>query len=70
MKCPRHPASTIPRADPSGHHHHHVICGDCGVVGSFEDDGLERAIHARGDRLGYRVDAHDVVLRGACPDCS
>jgi len=19
---------------------------------------------------GYRVDAHDVVLRGACPDCS
>ena len=57
-------------ADPSGHHHHHVICGDCGAVGSFEDDGLERAIHALGDRLGYRVDAHDVVLRGACPDCS
>lgn len=57
-------------ADPEGHHHHHVICTDCGVVGSFEDDRLERAIHDLGDSLGYRVDAHDVVLRGACPDCA
>ena len=57
-------------ADPEGHHHHHVICTDCGAVGSFEDDRLERAIHDLGDSLGYRVDAHDVVLRGACPDCA
>ena len=57
-------------ADPGGHHHHHVICSDCGAVDLFEDDRLERAIHDLGDRLGYRVDAHDVVLRGACPDCS
>lgn len=57
-------------ADPAGHHHHHVICSDCGAVGSFEDDGLERAIHDLGESLGYRVDGHDVVLRGACPDCS
>lgn len=57
-------------ADPEGHHHHHVICSDCGAVGLFEDDGLEDAIHALGGRLGYRVDAHDVVLRGACPACA
>jgi len=57
-------------ADPAGHHHHHVICRDCGAVGSFEDDRLERAIHDLGESLGYRVDAHDVVLRGACPNCA
>src|SRR5215210_8562307 len=48
-------------AHPEGHHHHHVICSDCGAVGSFEDDRLERAIHDLGDSLGYRVDTHDVV---------
>jgi len=57
-------------ADPAGHHHHHMICSECGAVGAFEDDRLERAIHALGEQLGYRVDAHDVVLRGACPDCA
>ena len=57
-------------ADPGGHHHHHVICSDCGAVDAFEDDRLERAIHDLGEALGYRVDAHDVVLRGACPDCA
>jgi Fur family ferric uptake transcriptional regulator len=56
-------------ADPEGHHHH-VICSDCGAVDAFEDDRLERAIGELGDALGYRVDAHDVVLRGACPDCA
>ena len=57
-------------ADPEGHHHHHVICSDCGAVDAFADDRLERAIHDLGEALGYRVDAHDVVLRGACPDCA
>jgi Fur family transcriptional regulator, ferric uptake regulator len=54
---------------PSGVHHHHVVCERCGKVSSFEDEGLERAIDRVAGRLEFDVDAHDVVLRGACEDC-
>ncbi len=57
-------------ADPSGEHHHHAICDRCGRMSPFADEDLERLVHAVGERLGYAVDAHDIVLRGACPDCA
>lgn len=57
-------------ADPSGEHHHHAICERCGKMDAFEDAELERLIDGVGARLGYDVGAHDVVLRGACPDCA
>ena len=54
---------------PSGEHHHHLMCDDCGKVEPFADGGLERALDRVGGGLGYRVEAHDVLLRGACADC-
>ena len=57
-------------AHPSGDHHHHAICRHCGRMSAFEDAALEDLIDTLGRRLGYAVDAHDVVLRGACPDCA
>lgn len=57
-------------ADPNGEHHHHAICNACGELAPFEDAELERLIDAVGNRLGYRVVAHDIVLRGTCPACS
>ena len=57
-------------AHPSGDHHHHAICRHCGRMSAFEDATLEELIGELGRRLGYAVDAHDVVLRGACPDCA
>ena len=56
-------------ADPSGEHHHHAICDRCGKRDAFEDAELERLIDGVGDRLGYDVGGHDIVLRGACPQC-
>jgi Fur family ferric uptake transcriptional regulator len=57
-------------ADPSGaHHHHHLLCAHCGQVSPFEDERLEQAIDELSERLAYRVEGHDVVLRGICPDC-
>jgi Fur family transcriptional regulator, ferric uptake regulator len=50
-------------------HHHHVVCGDCGKVEPFSDPSLETAIERASGRLGYAVDAHEVVLRGECGDC-
>lgn len=55
--------------EPSGEHHHHLVCGQCGALVAFDDPGLERAIDRLSQRLGVTVDGHDVVLRGACPRC-
>lgn len=54
---------------PDGEHHHHLVCDACGKVEAFADDRLERALHRVETGTGYRVAAHDVVLRGACSDC-
>jgi Fur family transcriptional regulator, ferric uptake regulator len=56
-------------ADPSGEHHHHLVCDRCGRVTAFEDERLELAIAALAGRVDHAIDAHDVVLRGACPSC-
>ena len=56
-------------AQPGGEHHHHVVCKRCGKVTAFEDQGLEDAIDRLGRRLKYKVGVHEVMLRGACPDC-
>ena len=32
------------RVDPTGHHHHHAICRECGRMVPFEDPQLEQAI--------------------------
>jgi Fur family ferric uptake transcriptional regulator len=56
-------------AEPSGEHHHHLVCDRCGRVTAFEDEPLERAIGALAGRVDHAIEAHDVVLRGTCPTC-
>ena len=53
-------------AHPSGEHHHHMICDDCGAVAPFEDAELERSLAQLAGRLSFRVDDHEVVLHGSC----
>jgi Fur family transcriptional regulator, ferric uptake regulator len=55
---------------PGGDHHHHVVCDDCGRVEAWKDEGLERAVSRVAGRVDYRIEAHEVVLRGLCADCS
>jgi Fur family transcriptional regulator, ferric uptake regulator len=55
--------------DPSGDHHHHIVCERCGRVTAFEDHDLEAAIEQLAQRVEYSIDAHDVTLRGKCPSC-
>jgi len=56
-------------AAPSGDHHHHLVCGDCGRVEAFADDRLEQAIGKLADEASFRIEGHDVVLRGRCERC-
>lgn len=57
------------RLEPSGDHHHHMVCDRCGTVVPFEDPALERTIAALSRRVSFAVDEHEVVLHGACADC-
>jgi Fur family transcriptional regulator, ferric uptake regulator len=58
------------RATPGGDHHHHLVCRDCGKIEAFSDSPLEHAIDRVAGGLGYSVEEHEVVLVGACADCS
>jgi Fur family transcriptional regulator, ferric uptake regulator len=58
------------RVDPTGHHHHHAICRDCGRMVPFEDPSLERALDKVAGTMSFDVTEHDVVLRGRCDHCA
>jgi Fur family ferric uptake transcriptional regulator len=57
------------RIDPTGHHHHHAICRDCGRMVPFENPSLERALEEVAGKMSFDVTEHDVVLRGLCDRC-
>ena len=55
--------------DPSGEHHHHIVCERCGALVPFADPGLESAIESVSESTDFEVTAHEVVLRGVCAGC-
>ena len=57
-------------AAPTGDHHHHLVCGECGKVEAFSDDHLENVIDSVSRAAAFRIDDHDVVLRGRCEACA
>jgi Fur family transcriptional regulator, ferric uptake regulator len=64
---------TMARYEPirtGGGHHHHLVCDNCGTVTPFTDPGLENAIEKLSRRVPMRVAEHEIILHGACEDCS
>lgn len=55
--------------DPTGHHHHHLLCDTCGRLIPFSDSGLERVIARVGKDHSFVVGEHDVTLHGTCEAC-
>lgn len=51
------------------HHHHHIICLDCGNVESFEDDLLENLEGAIAKKTGFEIVNHEVKFYGYCNKC-
>ena len=51
-------------------HHHHLVCDNCGTVMPFTDTDLENAIKKLSRRVPMHVAEHEIVLHGACQDCS
>lgn len=59
--------------DLTGNHHHHLICGACGIVEDFTAPvGLERLLgETLGDTelSGFVVEDHRLDLLGTCKNC-
>jgi Fur family transcriptional regulator, ferric uptake regulator len=51
-------------------HHHHFFCRSCHATLEVSSDALERALAEIEQTTGFRLEHHDVMLRGQCPACS
>lgn len=59
----------------SDHHHHHLVCTDCGIVTDFDPSpALERLIDKEVGALlgatGFEVSHHVFDVRGRCRECA
>jgi Fur family transcriptional regulator, ferric uptake regulator len=59
----------VARYEAVAHHHHHIVCDECGDVLPFSDDELERVIGRVAGRMPFDVHDHDVTLHGSCDNC-
>lgn len=53
----------------TGHHHHHLICLECGKVFSVEDDLLDELEGKIERTTGFKIVDHEVKLYGYCKEC-
>ncbi len=51
------------------HHHHHLICTECGRIYEVEEDLLEDLEKAIERRTGFKIMDHQLNFYGLCPDC-
>jgi len=54
---------------PSGDHHHHIICTNCGTITAFEDERLEDSVQAVSAKVDHRITSHEITLHGLCARC-
>ena len=50
-------------------HHHHLVCTGCGAVVEIQECDLESLARRLSRRHGFRVEDHDVTVRGRCANC-
>lgn len=51
------------------HHHHHLICRDCGNVIPFKNDLLDELEDYIEQQTGFHVLDHELKLYGQCREC-
>ena len=64
--CARYELNT---ADPSIHHHHHLICLKCKKVIEFEEDLLDELEEDIAAKSGFQILNHEVKFFGYCSEC-
>lgn len=51
-------------------HHHHFFCRSCHATLEVASEALERALIELERATGFRLEHHDIMLRGQCPACA
>ena len=64
--CARYELNT---ADPTIHHHHHLICLKCKKVIEFEEDLLDELEADIAEKSGFQIVNHEVKFFGYCSEC-
>lgn len=57
------------RDKEDAHHHHHLICLNCGNVLTFEGDFMDDLENRIQDAMNFKVVDHEVKLFGYCSEC-
>lgn len=58
-------------SDVFTHHHHHIVCTECGkIVAMTEDEQIERLIAALAKRYGFAANSHQLEISGRCAQCA
>lgn len=52
------------------HHHHHLVCRECGATVEIEGPAVEKWAATVGREHGYTAINHELELFGTCPRCS
>jgi Fur family ferric uptake transcriptional regulator len=53
----------------SSEHHHHLVCSGCGAVVEIAECDVEPLARRLARRHGFRIDHHEMTLRGLCGAC-
>lgn len=60
---------TLYRDCLSGHHHHHLVCTECGRSEEIEGGPVEKWAELIAARYGYELSGHDAEVYGVCRPC-
>ncbi len=53
----------------TGHHHHHLVCSECGRGEEIEGGPVEKWAEMVAERFGYELIGHDAEVYGVCRAC-
>ncbi len=51
-------------------HHHHFFCRSCHATLEVSCEAVEQALTQLAQATGFRLEQHDIMLRGQCPACA
>lgn len=60
---------TLYRDCLSGHHHHHLVCSECGRSEEIEGGPVEKWAEIVAARYGYELIGHEAEIYGVCRAC-
>ncbi|MDO5668781.1 MAG: Fur family transcriptional regulator [Corynebacterium sp.] len=61
---------TLYRQCVSPHHHHHLVCTECGRTEEIDGGSVETWAKQVADKHGFTLTGHDAEIYGTCPECS